>query len=158
MKLKYLLALVPLGLAACATGYHEAGFTGGFSDIRLAPNVARVSFNGNGFTSTSRVEMFLLLREAEVTLQSGYRYFAITGSRDDSSSMAITTSGSYSGSVYGNSWSGTWTPPSTINIYKPGIASVITMANNPSQLLPYKAWDASYLSSSLRAQLDIKGM
>jgi hypothetical protein len=62
---------------ACATPYQKAGFSGGYKEARLEPNVYLVSFKGSPFTHKSRVRDFALLRCAELTLENGYRFFAI---------------------------------------------------------------------------------
>jgi len=75
-----LLALAALlALSGCETPapfqprdeHHSTGYT----DQRLAPNRYRVTFVGNAATPRETVENYLLLRSAQVTLQSGYRYF-----------------------------------------------------------------------------------
>jgi len=53
--------LLPM-MAACATGYQSSGFTGGFKDTQLAPDVFRVSFSGNAFTSSDRVQRLCLAK------------------------------------------------------------------------------------------------
>ena len=50
------------------------GYTG-YTDQRLEQNRYRVTFTGNSVTRRETVEDYLLLRSAEVTLQSGLRYF-----------------------------------------------------------------------------------
>ena len=69
-----------LALSACATAtpYGPAGQGSryGYSDMRVDQNRFRVSFAGNSVTSREQVEMGLLLRAAEVTVQSGYDWFA----------------------------------------------------------------------------------
>jgi hypothetical protein len=73
-------------MGACATptpyqpyrGESAAGTHGGYSDQRLAPDRFRVRFHGNDLTSRERVESYLLYRAAELTLASGYDWFAIT--------------------------------------------------------------------------------
>jgi hypothetical protein len=42
-------------LASCATPYESTGFLGGYSDTALAPDVYRISFQGNGYTSQETV-------------------------------------------------------------------------------------------------------
>jgi hypothetical protein len=72
-----------LSLAACTgpTPYQPnlAGqrVSGGYSDVRIAPDRYRISFAGNNLTSRDRVEGYLLYRAAELTLQSGYDSFVI---------------------------------------------------------------------------------
>lgn len=72
-----------LGLAACATptpyqpNVRGQSTQGGYSEIRLEPNRFRVNFAGNSLTSRETVEGYLLFRAAELTVQSGYDWFAI---------------------------------------------------------------------------------
>src|SRR5689334_12354315 len=68
-----------LGLSACETPapfqprdeHHSTGYT----DLRLGPNRYRVTYVGNASTPRETVENYLLLRAAQVTLQSGYKFF-----------------------------------------------------------------------------------
>jgi hypothetical protein len=47
----------------------------GYTDERLAENRFRVTFTGNSVTRRETVENYLLLRAAQVTLQSGRHWF-----------------------------------------------------------------------------------
>jgi len=68
-----------LVLTACTTPTPYApktpGDNTGYTDQRLDQNRYRVTFTGNSVTPRETVENYLLLRSAEVTLQSGSRYF-----------------------------------------------------------------------------------
>jgi hypothetical protein len=66
-------------MAGCATGYQSSdeSITGGFSEIRLAPETWRVLVEGNGMTSRSAAEKILMRRCAELTLEQGKRYFVL---------------------------------------------------------------------------------
>lgn len=64
-------------LASCTTAYQPDGISGGYSDKMLAGNTAQVTFRGNRLTTPDSVHSFLLRRCAEVTVQDGYRYFAV---------------------------------------------------------------------------------
>ena len=75
MKKVVLVAL--LALAGCATGYSSKGLTGGFSETRMGERVYQVRFEGNGLVTQERVSAFLLRRCAELTLENGFRWFAI---------------------------------------------------------------------------------
>jgi hypothetical protein len=89
-------------IAACATPYQPKGFSGGYSETRLAEDLFQVSFIGNGKTSKERVNDFSLLRSAELALQNGFRYFVIVRSETGSTVSSYTTP-SYShttGSAY----------------------------------------------------------
>jgi len=77
-------------LGACATatpyqplGARGTGASGGFSEVRLAPNRYRVTFAGNSMTSRERVETFLLYRAAELTTQRGFDGFTIVDRNTD---------------------------------------------------------------------------
>jgi hypothetical protein len=65
-------------LAGCqtATPYLPSNGAGraGYSDEQLAGNRYRVTFTGNSATRRDKVEDYLLLRSAEVTLKAGYRW------------------------------------------------------------------------------------
>ena len=69
-----------LALAGCSTPYQRTGFTGGFSETRLQENAFSVSFRGNGYTSRERSTDFALLRCAELTLENGFKFFAVADS------------------------------------------------------------------------------
>ena len=76
-----------LALSACATAtpYGPAGMGSryGYSDQRIDADRFRVSFAGNSVTSREQVEMSLLLRAAEVTLESGHDWFATVNRATD---------------------------------------------------------------------------
>lgn len=66
-------------LAACQTTAvyqpRMPGSSTGYTDEQLAQNRWRVTFTGNSATKRQTVETYLLLRAAEVTQQSGGRWF-----------------------------------------------------------------------------------
>ncbi|MEO1039075.1 MAG: hypothetical protein AAFX09_05970 [Pseudomonadota bacterium] len=70
-----------LALAACAepTPYQPIGDGGryGFDQIRIEDDRYRVSFSGNSLTDRETVELFLLYRAAELTLERGYDHFRV---------------------------------------------------------------------------------
>jgi hypothetical protein len=73
------LAVAALLLAGCETAATYGPSTGhgapGYSDQQLTANRYRVTFTGNSVTPRATVEDYLLLRSAEVTLNSGYHWF-----------------------------------------------------------------------------------
>lgn len=71
------LAMAAAVLAACATPYGEQGLLGGFSAIELQPDVWRVKFQGNGYTTRETAQTYWLNRCAELTLEKGYGTFEI---------------------------------------------------------------------------------
>ncbi len=74
--------LAVLFSVGCATAYQPVGYTGGYTDSRLGPDAFTVWFQGNRYTAASRVSDFTMLRAAELTLESGYRYFVLLGETD----------------------------------------------------------------------------
>jgi len=71
--------------------YQPQSFTGGFEETRLDANSFRVSFKGNGYTSTNRAEEMTLLRSAELCLEGGFRHFVIVEGRTDVRQEGYTT-------------------------------------------------------------------
>jgi hypothetical protein len=145
-------------IASCATPYQSTGFIGGYSDTALAPDVYRVLFEGNGFTSSGRAQDFALLRAADMTLSHGYRYFAIVNEANSTSVSSITLPGqsytSLSISGYGDSAYGTavttYDPPTTIPISKPNSGLLIRcFVERPKSGYVF---DARFLSHSIRTK------
>jgi len=153
--------LIPL-MVACATGYQSSGFTGGFEDTQLAPDIFRVSFSGNAFTSSDRVQNFALLRAAELTLANNAQYFAVITSADQSRTVTHVTPGSShtSGTIstYGNTgyYSGTTTysAPQVNTHYKLGVGMMFrTFQTKPEGGVVF---DANFIVTSIRAKYEIK--
>jgi hypothetical protein len=154
--------LVTACLVACATGYHQPGFTGGYSDTQLAPDVFRITFQGNGYTSPDRAQDFALLRAAELTLSHGYRYFGIVNETAGGNTSSFTTGGqSYTSghatvvgsSVYGAATT-TYIAPQTFTFFKPRSGLMIRcFATRPEGGF---AFDAAFISNSVRAKYKIK--
>jgi hypothetical protein len=72
-----MIVAVAVGLASCATPYTEQGLIGGFDVKELRPDVYRVSFQGNGYTSRESVQVYWLYRCAELALEKGFTGFEI---------------------------------------------------------------------------------
>ncbi len=108
-------AAIALTLAACATPtpYQPAipgrPSSGGFSEIRLEPNRARVTFQGNSLTTRETVEGYLLYRAAELTVQSGYDWFAIVERDTDKKTSTYVQPDPLYRPWYGSSY-GYWRP------------------------------------------------
>lgn len=70
--------LIFLVFAGCVSPYkRQAGLSlfGGYKEESLAPDVYRVSFHGNGYTSLDRVRLCVMYRCAELTLEKGCDYY-----------------------------------------------------------------------------------
>lgn len=118
-------------LIGCATPYKRNGLAGGFSETRLQENIFTVCFRGNGYCSQERAQDFAMLRCAEVTLEYGYKYFALGDSSAADNTMLF-----HSGSnaqTYGTISSSGSTAHGTFNTY-----------NSPSYTVPIRMPNISY--------------
>jgi len=155
------VSLVALS-SGCATSYHSSGYTGGYSDTQLAPDIFRVVFRGNAYSHAERVQDFALLRASELVLQHGFGYFAIIDESNSSTPVVFNTPGqSYttgSGSVVGNTvqYSGqtTYYPGETYTLYKPRTGLLIkAFVAKPEGIF---AFDAAFLQQSVKGKYRIK--
>jgi hypothetical protein len=123
-------------LTACATPYQPKGLSGGYDEARLGDNVFRVSFEGNAFTSDVKATDYALLRSADLTLERGFRFFALS-----TNGVSVRTSGSASRN-YGH----TSSTPSAIN-------TIVCFKDRPEGDL--LVFDARQVRASLRAKYGI---
>ena len=153
---RVLLAVIVAALTGCATPYQKRSFSGGYSETQLAENVFKVSFNGNGYTGKERAADMALLRSAEITLQNGFRYFAVVDERSSSSYGTYTTPTTTTATVnsYGNSAYGTATTTGgqTLLIAKPSSTNLIMCFNEKPDGFVF---DAQFVAKSLREKFGI---
>ena len=173
-----LVATVSLIILSCATPYQSQSFLGGFSETALAPNVFRVVFHGNAYTSVERAQDFALLRASELTLEHGFTCFAVIDERSSTTAHSFTTSGKAhttaqgTGSSYGNvylnpsggTYSGTstvninatttYTPPQTYVFYKPETGILIRAFQEKQDGI--FTFDAGFLQQSLKQKYRIE--
>lgn len=150
------LALIAGVLAGCATGYSNTNFTGGYSDTQLAPDVFRVKFNGNGYTSQDRAQDFALLRAADLTLANGFTRFAVVNESNQTVQESYTTPGTVD--TYGsyNSNTGYYTatsfynPGVTYNFLKPRTGMLIRCFHGEQENI--YTFDAAFLENSIRTK------
>lgn len=103
------LALLAGVLAACATATPYQPVTEGFgySEQKLESNRYRVTFAGNQRTPQETVENYVIYRAAELTLEHGYDWFALSDrttstEREEQSAMVISIGGFGWGRHYGH--------------------------------------------------------
>ena len=100
--MKYFLSLMTIVfISSCATSYQSQGMSGGYVDTQLSETLWKVSVNGNGYTSSSQVGDYALLRASELTLEKGYKYFVIASDNQNKKSSMAKIGGN-SSSTYGN--------------------------------------------------------
>jgi hypothetical protein len=175
----FIFAAAALSLVVgCATPYQSTSFRGGYSETALAPDIFRVIFRGNGYTSPERAQDFALLRASELTLQRGFTCFAIFDERISTTTQSFTTpgyahttasgTGYSSGNIYlnpyGGSYSGTssmdvnatttYSPPQTYVFYKPQTGLLIkAFQSKPEGIFTF---DAGFLQQSVKQKYGIK--
>lgn len=77
------LAVAAVGASANSTTYQPATQSGdrsGYAETQLDANRVRVSFTGDAGTDRESVEMNLMYRAAETTMQRGFDYFVVVSS------------------------------------------------------------------------------
>lgn len=113
------LALVA-SLSACATPYGPMGLMGGVTVAPIMTDTYRITAKGNGYTSSERIQDYVLLKAAEQTRDAGSDYFVIVSSADASANSVGVTPGYASTQIVGNTAFTTVSPGYAYNIYKPG--------------------------------------
>lgn len=73
----YGVLLCALLLGGCATGYGKSTIFGGYWSKDGPGELVEVGFNGNGYTDSGKVELYLLYRSAELAKARNKAYFSI---------------------------------------------------------------------------------
>ena len=154
-----LVVAVVLTLAGCATSYQSKGLMGdGYSETQIAPDVFRVSFGGNGYTSGERAQYFTWLRAAELTLQHGFQYFVIVDEKNATKISTSTlpgfnfTSAKFNWGQYKSS--SVYLPPTSYNTERPNSFLLIKCFTDKPAL--DNVWDADFLQQSLMQKYRIE--
>ncbi|WP_420479066.1 CC0125/CC1285 family lipoprotein [Brevundimonas sp. FT23028] len=112
LKPVLLVTAAALALSACATatpyGPASAQNRYGYSEQRVDSDRFRVNFAGNSVTSREQVEMALLLRAAELTLESGHDWFATVNRSTDRDVRLQATRDPFADSRYSPFWGPNW--------------------------------------------------
>ncbi|GJD61869.1 CC0125/CC1285 family lipoprotein [Methylobacterium frigidaeris] len=139
--------LAALATGACQTSYKSnstgIGLTGGVRAEAVTPDLYRIEARGNGFTSKGRVQDFVMMKAAEITLANGRTHFLITDSRD------TTERNQYRGPSRSETvWRGdsrvTTTTPGFVNtVVRPGEDAYVRLLSKSAGPLPPEALDAA---------------
>jgi hypothetical protein len=146
MKNLFLVLIALIFFIGCATSYQKNGFSGGFSETQLSENIWKVHFNGNAHSTMERAEDFCLLRSAELTLENGYRYFAIVDKNSDTESSTISTPQQAHTNIFGHT---TYTGGQTSTLHKPSTQNTIVMLRDKSNNSGI-VYEAQFLVQSLK--------
>ncbi len=71
------VAVLLLWLSGCQTPYQEMGFDGGVSAAPIGNDMYRISARGNGYTDSTVVQDYVLLKAAETAIQAGHSHFIV---------------------------------------------------------------------------------
>jgi hypothetical protein len=141
--MRIVLLLVLSVLAGCSTPYQEMGFAGGVAAQQMTANTVRIVARGNGYTASTTIQDYTVLKAAETTKQAGATHFMIISSANASSAGYVTTPGQAQTSVIGNTAYTTYSPGMVHQYIKPGqdtYIRVLTVA--PGQAPPPGAFSA----------------
>jgi hypothetical protein len=162
MKTSISIFLISMFFVGCSTPYQSSGLMGGFTDTQLAPDVFRVTFRGNAYTSGERAQDLALLRAADLTLQSGHAYFAIVNESNATTASSFTTPGqtTTTGNVTaaGNSAyyseNTTTMPGQTYTFFRPSSGMLIRcFTTKPEGIFTF---DAAFLQHSIKQKYNIE--
>lgn len=114
------LVLIAVLATACATPYQNMGALGGVEAQQLTGTTFRIVARGNGYTGSTTIQDYAMLKAAETTRQHSGTHFAIIGANDASASGVVSTPGYAQTQVIGNAAFTTYTPGSVHQYVKPG--------------------------------------
>ena len=149
-------SILALGLTGCISnmGYTRFGKQGlfGYSDQSIQPGVFSVTFRGGMATTPDDALFLTLLRAAELTIQSGHRYFAIASEADAGRNTAFSMTMPQTANVYaaGNTANVFIGPRTTIASQNrlPGWSLIVRVLSKP--IPPY--FDAAFLVRQAQAK------
>ena len=158
-----ILTMVLLIGAGCATTYQKANYTGGYSETRLSENVWIVYFKGNGSTSLEKTIDFSLLRSAELALENGFNFFALTDSTLDinTGAYATPTHAYTTGPAFGFRNSGVFQGNTqyysgqTITIKKPSTSNTVIMFKEKPENARV-VFSAEFVIQSIKGKYNLK--
>jgi hypothetical protein len=129
------LLAVTILLAGCSTKYQDMGFAGGVSAQQMTSDTFRIVARGNGYTDSTTVRDYAMLKAAETAKQHGASHFVLVGANDSSRVDQIMTPGTAQTTVTGSTAFTTYNPAQSIPIFKPGqdiYIRLVTVKQNES--------------------------
>lgn len=112
--------LVAYLVCGCSTPYQNMGFMGGVEAQQMTRDTFRIVGRGNGYTASTTIQDYVILKAAETTRQTGGTHFAIISASDASSSGHVVVPGQAHTTVMGNMASTTYTPATVHQYVRPG--------------------------------------
>ncbi len=118
--------LAAILLAGCSTTYSDMGAMGGVMAAPVTNDVYRISARGNGYTDTTTIQDYVMLKAAETALAAGKTHFEIISGRDATSSTTQQTAGTLNRGLFGGI---VYNPGFNYDIVKPGEDMMIRVFN-----------------------------
>lgn len=157
MKIHWLILLVSLFMAGCATTYNKESFTGGYSVIQLSEDVYKITFSGNAYIGRETVAEYCLLRSSEITIEKGFNYFTlIDGDKytvDHTASMPIVSQGNIVATGNTAQVSNITYGGGPMSFSKPVSVNIIKLHETKPKGMYY---DASIINKSIKSKYGIK--
>lgn len=150
---------------SCATAYKPSGIRGGYSETKIQEAIYKVSFKGNALVDEEKAADYALLRAAEVTLQNGYRYFAIISRNTRSQAYQYTTpvTGTTSGQISNQgpvtqfNATSYYSGGNTYTFYRPSSTFLIQCFRKKPKMTNALMFDANEVRNSVRTRYKIRG-
>ena len=105
---------------------------GGVVAQQITSDTYRISARGNGYTGSTTVQDYMLLKAAETTKTAGGTHFVVISAADASRTGFGQTQGSITTNVIGNTAYTTYNPGVTYQIAKPGEDAYIRVLTLPA--------------------------
>lgn len=77
MLKKAIIISLSVLMVGCATTYQKNGIFGGYSNSQAPAGYTKVTFNGNGYTSSLKTKQYAMMRIADLGAQRHRRYFSL---------------------------------------------------------------------------------
>ena len=136
----------------------------GHSSVELRPGVYQVRYEGG--KNRALIEDYTLLRSAELTIESGYRYFAVARVVDETSTETRTSPGTYHApetkcSGHGDdkvcvTSPGHWSGGGTYTATLPGYAYTIHFVDDEAAVGESRVYDAHSVRRDLRQKYGLR--
>jgi len=129
--MRWIVVFVAVLASACSTKYQSMGFAGGVAAEQMTTDTFRIIARGNGYTASTTVQDYMMLKAAETTKQAGRTHFIILSAADASRHDVITTPGQMNSTIVGNRVTTTYAPPQEHAVMKPGQDAYIRVLSVP---------------------------
>ena len=91
-----------LWLMGCSTPYQEMGFSDGVAAQQVTSDTYRIVSRGNGYTGSTTIQDYTLLKAAETTKADGATHFIIVSGADASSTETVINPGQATTTFHGS--------------------------------------------------------